>query len=133
MKTISAVIEKKGSGYWVYFPDIPGCVSFGDTIEKVMKNSKEAVKEFIEASKDLNEELPKILEGSFNYEYKVSLYEFFKEFDAINMTALANKCGINASLLRQYATGKKFPSIAQAKKIENSIHQLAKELLIVQF
>jgi predicted RNase H-like HicB family nuclease len=130
--TLKAVIEKTNEGYWVYFENLPGCVSFGETLEKAMENSREAVKEYKEASEESNE-LPEILSGSFEYEYRLSMQEFFKEFGAINMTALALKSDINASLLRQYATGKKFPSVFQAQKIERSIHQLAQELLAVHF
>ena len=55
-----------------------------------MKNSKEAVKEFIEASEETHE-LPERISGSLEYEYNVSMQEFFKEFRAINMAALAKK------------------------------------------
>jgi predicted RNase H-like HicB family nuclease len=134
MKTLNAVIEKKDKGYWVYFTNLPGCVSYGETIEEVMANSKDAITEHIEAYKELGEELPKILEDEdFTFEYNLSLTEFFKEIAAINMTAISKKSGINASLLRQYAAGIKFPSVIQAKKIEKSIHQLGKELSSVHF
>ncbi len=134
MKKLEAIIEKKGNGYWIYFTNLPGCVSYGDTIERAMSNVKDAVNEHIEAYKELGEELPDILEGdNFTYEYNLSVKDFFKEFEAINISAISKKSGINASLLRQYASGIKFPSITQAKKIEKSIHQLGKEFLTIQF
>jgi predicted RNase H-like HicB family nuclease len=134
MKTLQAVIERKGKGYWVYFTNLPGCVTYGETIEEVMANVKDAVNEHIDAHKEFGEKLPKILEnGNFTFKYNISVKEFFKEFEAVNMASISKKSGINASLLRQYATGIKFPSVLQAKKIERSIHQLGKELLSVQF
>ena len=133
MKNLYGIIEKEGSGYWIYFQNLPGCVSYGNTIKEAMDNSHGAVKEYIEASKELNRKLPAILTDDFKFEYKVSVQRFFKEFEAINMAAMARASKINASLLRQYATGKKHPSVDQIKKIEKSIHQLARELAVVQF
>jgi predicted RNase H-like HicB family nuclease len=40
----TAIIEAGGnSGYGVYFPDLPGCVSAGDTIEEAARNAEEAL------------------------------------------------------------------------------------------
>jgi len=40
----TAIIEAGGkSGYGVYFPDLPGCVSAGDTIEEAVRNAEEAL------------------------------------------------------------------------------------------
>ena len=44
------------------------------------------------------------------------------------ITKVAKRAGINPGLLRQYASLVKHPSATQAKKLENTIHQLADEL-----
>lgn len=62
----------------------------------------------------------------FDHTYDVSA--FFENFDFLNQTRIADLSGINQSLLRQYASGVKHPSVHQAKKIEAVIHKLAKEL-----
>jgi len=42
--TYLAVFEPNGSGgYGVYFPDMPGCTSFGENYEKAQKMSEEAL------------------------------------------------------------------------------------------
>jgi Uncharacterized conserved protein len=41
--TFLAVVEKGHDGYGVFYPDLPGCVSFGEDIEEVEKNAKEAL------------------------------------------------------------------------------------------
>jgi hypothetical protein len=41
---------------------------------------------------------------------------------------IAEPAGMNPGLLRQYASGVKFPSVAQAQKVEDAIQELAKEL-----
>jgi len=46
---------------------------------------------------------------------------------------IAKKANINASLLRQYKTGKIEASEEQARKVLKAIHQLGEELLSVSF
>ena len=44
-----AVIHKdKTSAYGVHFPDVPGCYSAGDTLEKALSNAREALQLFAE-------------------------------------------------------------------------------------
>ena len=62
----------------------------------------------------------------FNYLYDV--YALFEQFDFLNISKVAKHAGINAGLLRQYASGVKHPSANQAKKIEDTIHSLALQM-----
>lgn len=48
-----AIFEKEtDGGYSVWIPDLPGCASQGDTIEKAMENIKEAVELYLEDADD---------------------------------------------------------------------------------
>lgn len=38
-----AIVERAGSGYSVFFPDLPGCTSAGRTISEAMLNAEEAL------------------------------------------------------------------------------------------
>ncbi|MDD4125936.1 MAG: type II toxin-antitoxin system HicB family antitoxin [Eubacteriales bacterium] len=38
-----AVFEPCGNGYSVYFPDLPGCVSYGDSFEEALNEAKDAL------------------------------------------------------------------------------------------
>ena len=62
----------------------------------------------------------------FTVEY--DLTAFFQEFDFLKITKIAELAGINGSLLRQYVSGNKNPSSAQAQKIESAVHQLGNKL-----
>ena len=62
----------------------------------------------------------------FNVEY--DLTAFFQEFDFLKITKIAELAGLNGSLLRQYVSGKKNPSPAQAQKIETAVRQLGHKL-----
>lgn len=44
-----AIIEPAGIGFGVYFPDIPGCVSAGATIEEATLNASGALSEHLAA------------------------------------------------------------------------------------
>ena len=61
-------------------------------------------------------------------ELSYDLQAFFKEFKEIKISSLAESAEVNPSLLRQYASGSKYPSIDQAKKIEIAVHALAEKL-----
>ena len=41
--TYLGVFEPSGSGYAVYFPDLPGCVSYGESFEAAQKEAEDAL------------------------------------------------------------------------------------------
>lgn len=41
--TYLAVFEPSGTGYGVYFPDLLGCTSYGDTFETAQKEAADAL------------------------------------------------------------------------------------------
>ena len=48
MKRYLIVIEETGTGYSAYSPDLPGCVSTGQTREQVEANMDEAIRLHLE-------------------------------------------------------------------------------------
>ena len=53
------VIEKSETGYSAYSPDLPGCVSTGNTTEETEKNMREAIAFHINGLKEEGYEIPK--------------------------------------------------------------------------
>lgn len=51
MKKYLIVIEKTGTGYSAYSPDVDGCVSTGRSLEEVEKNMREAIDFHLEGMK----------------------------------------------------------------------------------
>ena len=49
MKRYLVVIEKADHNYSAFSPDIPGCITVGDTIEETIEHMKEAMELAIEA------------------------------------------------------------------------------------
>ncbi len=45
-------------GYTVIVPSLPGCVTFGDTIEESLKMAREAIMLYIESLQAHGEEIP---------------------------------------------------------------------------
>ena len=105
--------------------------AIGSTVAEVTSQLKELIADFIEneGSKSGYWEDVDVEEIEFEYEY--DLTALFEAFGELNISKIADRAGINRSLLRQYATAAKFPSAEQAKKIEAAIHSLGKDLLKV--
>ena len=53
-------------GYTVIVPSLPGCVTYGDTIDEAIKMAKEAIELYIESLKEHGEEIP-TEEGTLEY------------------------------------------------------------------
>ena len=53
-------------GYTVIVPSLPGCVTYGDTIEEAIEMAKEAIELYIESLKEHDEEIP-TEEGTLEY------------------------------------------------------------------
>lgn len=47
---LEIVEDQEEGGYVVSYPDLPGCITCGDTIEEAMNNAKDAEKAWIEAA-----------------------------------------------------------------------------------
>ncbi|MCH8862279.1 MAG: type II toxin-antitoxin system HicB family antitoxin [Proteobacteria bacterium] len=59
MKSIyTAIIEKEGDTYGVYFPDFDGCVSVGNTVPEVMRNAEEVLVFHIQGMQEDGEDIP---------------------------------------------------------------------------
>jgi len=53
-----AIIERGRRGYGVFFPDLPGCTSAGDTVTEAALNAEEALAGHMLVSEQYGEELP---------------------------------------------------------------------------
>lgn len=54
----AAVIERGADGYGVFFPDLPGCTSAGDTPQHAARNAEEALQAHIELSAEHGDTSP---------------------------------------------------------------------------
>jgi len=58
VKKYQIIIEKTGTGYSAYSPDVPGCAATGDTREEVEANIREAIQFHIDGLKQEGYEVP---------------------------------------------------------------------------
>lgn len=115
---LDLIIERGEDGLW-------GRVTYNDNL---IVDSGKSVAELQEKLKKLLFEFEGLSPESLEFEHFYDVYALFVQFDYLNITKVAKRAGINPGLLRQYASQVKHPSATQAKKLENTIHQLADEL-----
>jgi len=60
-------------GYTVTVPSLPGCVTYGDTLEEAIEMAKEAIELYIESLKEHGEEIPTD-EGTLEYTLTVETH-----------------------------------------------------------
>lgn len=56
--TYLAVLEPSSDGYGVFFPDLPGCISFGATIVEAQQHAREALELHVYGMEKDGEALP---------------------------------------------------------------------------
>ena len=54
----AVVIEKTGTGYSAYVPDLPGCVSVGGTREEMNRNIREAIDLYLDELREQGAAIP---------------------------------------------------------------------------
>lgn len=55
---ISPLSIDNGGGYMITFPDLPGCISDGETMDEVLANGRDAFNAWIAAQFDLKRHIP---------------------------------------------------------------------------
>jgi antitoxin HicB len=56
--TVRPLTEDEGGGYLIEYPDLPGCMSDGETIEESIANGKDAKRGWIAAMKEAGRPIP---------------------------------------------------------------------------
>jgi hypothetical protein len=110
----------KGSGFLL--------TTVGKNIEEIEFNLKDLLQDYLENEGKVNPDWKGLTVNDIAFEYEYDLSVFFESFDMLKISSVAGKAGINASLMRQYASGVKHPSRQQVAKIEQTIHGLGESL-----
>jgi len=56
-RVISHLSEEDGGGFLITFPDLPGCMSDGDTEEEALENGKDAFLAWVAARMDMGKKM----------------------------------------------------------------------------
>lgn len=57
--TIRPLSKNEGGGYRVEYPEIPGCISDGETVEEAIANGREALRDCLDVFKESGRKAPK--------------------------------------------------------------------------
>lgn len=118
-KKIMLVVEKTETGFSAFCEDFP-IYTTGRTIAELIDNAFEASNLYFE---DKNIQL-----SHENLKFEIDFKQFFQYYKVLNSKFLADKIGMNPTLLSQYVQGHKKPSETQTEKILLGIQQIGKEL-----
>lgn len=118
-KKITMIVEKTKTGFSAFSKEYP-IFTTGKTIPELINNAFEAYELFFEDNK--------IKATKENLKFEIDFKQFFQYYKVINSKFLAEKIGMNPTLLSQYVQGHKKPSESQTEKILYGIHQIGKEL-----
>jgi antitoxin HicB len=57
--TVRPLSKEEGGGYLVEYPDMPGCMSDGETVEEAIANGREALRDCADVFRESGRKLPK--------------------------------------------------------------------------
>jgi len=118
MQNIELIIEKRDDGIW-------GRVNYNDNL---LVEQADNLNDLEINLKTLLQDFEGVDPESIAFDLKYDVYSLFEQFDFLNISKVAKYAGIHPGLLRQYASGVKHPSLNQAKKIEETLHRLARQM-----
>jgi predicted RNase H-like HicB family nuclease len=118
-KKITITVEKTETGFSAYAKDYP-IFTTGKTISELIDNAYEATNLYFEDEK--------LKIAHENLKFEIDFKQFFQYYKVLNSKFLADKIGMNPTLLSQYIQGHKKPSDTQTEKILLGIQQIGKEL-----
>ncbi|MFB6318692.1 helix-turn-helix domain-containing protein [Saccharicrinis sp. FJH54] len=117
-KKIKIIVEKTKTGFSAY-SDEYSISTTGRTIPELINNVLEATQLYFEDEFIITHE---------NLKFEIDFAQFFQYYKVLNSKFLAEKIGMNPTLLSQYVQGHKKPSETQTDKILSGIHQIGQEL-----
>ena len=82
----------------------------------------------LEAVNLFEEDSNKKQSSANDLQFEIDFKQFFEYYKVINSKHLAQRIGMNETLLSQYVNGKKNPSKQQIERIIGGLHEIGKEL-----
>ena len=127
MKQLKIIIEKSSNHYSAFAENIEGIYGSGSSVLEAKNSIIESIKFFKKYNKT---HIPKILQQEYELIYKFDTQSFLNYYKGIFTNAsLERITGIKQKQIQHYASGLKKPRLAQKQKIQNSLKELAEELL----
>lgn len=107
--TIRPLSKEEGGGYLAEFPDLPGCIADGETVEEALHEAEDALKSWLTTAKELGDEIPRpSVAANFSGQWRIRLPKslhaalaFRAELEGVSLNTLA------VTILAQAMGGKK--------------------------
>ncbi len=119
IKDIIVIVEKTNTGFSAYSEKYT-VYTTGNTFTELQANMVSALNFYFEEEH--------ITIQPSQIKFHIDLKQFFQYYKVLNARYLADRIGMNASLLSQYVQGKKKPSEKQTHKILMGIQEVGREL-----
>ena len=116
-KKIVVILEKTDTGFSAYASDLP-VYTTGESMNELLDNIIEAFSLYFD-----EEEF-----DASRLSLEIDFKQFFQHYKVINSKALAEKIGMNPTLLSQYVSGHKKPSEKQRRRILYGINRIGHEM-----
>lgn len=130
---LKVIIESTENNYSAYIENLDGIVATGETIAEIKDHMHSAIRVFMETCREVNCEIPDILKGNYELEFRMDVKSLLNLYTGIfTKSGLERLTGINQKQLWHYAHGISKPREAQVRKIESALHRLGDELLAIQ-
>ncbi len=109
--TVRPLSKDEGGGYLVEYPDIPGCMSDGETIEKAIANGREALRDCIEVFRESGRKppVPSIASAQWRQRLPRTLYAKLTKqaaIEGVSINSLVTAIIAEAVGSRQSSSGK---------------------------
>lgn len=108
-------------------PDF-GLLGYGNSPQEAKEDMLQGYEEIKEVLRDEGKTPPE-LEFVYHYDMK----SFFEYFDFLNVSKVAERAGINPSLMRKYTSGVNNAGEGQYLKLQKAVQSIAAELAAANF
>lgn len=127
MKTLALIEKGKDGSFGIFTPDLQHTIiGQGETVQESREDFLNSVREVLASYAEIGKPIPAELQD-IEFEFRYDIASLFDYYQFINVSKFAQEAGINASLMRQYKTGKQYISENQVLKIEAALHRIARE------
>ena len=125
------IIEKDENGFGAYTDNTSTVlIGEGKTVEEAKADMLACYQELLDMYAEDGESVPDDL-VDLEFEYKYDISAMFNAFDFLNISKFAKRVGISPGLMRHYKVGDTYISAKQAHKIQEGLHEIAREFLSV--
>lgn len=132
MKKVTVIVERASDGsFWCHTEESiagVGLNACGSTVAEAKKDLSECLALAREDAKEEGKKFPEL-----EFEYKYDLQSFFNYFSFLNVSEIAKRSGVNASLMRQYNRGIKKAGKKTYDRLSKCVSDITRELAAATF